>query len=493
MPSAPRPTRPASKSATSSSVPPGRACTTDPSAVTTSRPATWADREAQRPPVPWVPVAIAPATVCRSMSPMLCSARPRPCRRSLSTCNGVPASTVTVIASRSTVRMPTSRSGRSSRPSATAMPVKEWPEPTILTVRPWVRAATTASTTSAGLVRRQHLRRLRRLEARPALPALHGVKSTRAQWQRDAHRARRGRRVTSGAPWETGSSPGSPARRVPGAANACTARGAAVVPEDAAIRRVHGDASMFVGGIRALLLQSLHPLAMAGVMDHSGFEGDPWGRLQRTSYFLAVTTFGAADDAERMVAAVRSVHETSGRHRPGRPALRGLGPAPAALGPRGRDRQLPRRPPEVRRAAARRIRDGTRTSRTRPGSRRRSGSPTRRAARPSSAPSSRPTAPSCGGRRPPGRPPGSCCCTRRWGWPPGCPTPALAAAAVGLMPVWARRQLRLPYLPVTERTVVRATGTRAHSDDPLGDGAALNRPVANASAAPSRPATAVTP
>ena len=79
--------------------------------------------------------------------------------------------------------------------------------------------------------------------------------------------------------------------------------------EDAAIRRVHGDASMFVGGIRALLMQSLHPLAMAGVMDHSGFEGDPWGRLQRTSYFLAVTTFGTAADADKMVAAVRAVHE----------------------------------------------------------------------------------------------------------------------------------------------------------------------------------------
>lgn len=80
--------------------------------------------------------------------------------------------------------------------------------------------------------------------------------------------------------------------------------------DGSAIQRVHGDAAMFVGGIRALLLQSLHPLAMAGVVDHSGFEGDPWGRLQRTSYFLAVTSFGTAADAEAMVAAVRRVHET---------------------------------------------------------------------------------------------------------------------------------------------------------------------------------------
>ena len=62
--------------------------------------------------------------------------------------------------------------------------------------------------------------------------------------------------------------------------------------QDRPIRRVHGDASMFVGGLRALLLQSLHPLAMAGVAGHSGYRGDPWGRLARTSYFLAATTFG---------------------------------------------------------------------------------------------------------------------------------------------------------------------------------------------------------
>ena len=79
-------------------------------------------------------------------------------------------------------------------------------------------------------------------------------------------------------------------------------------PDDAPIRRVHGDAAMFVGGIRTLLLQSLHPLAMAGVAQHSGYKGDPWGRLQRTGVFLATTTFGTAADAERMVARVRAVH-----------------------------------------------------------------------------------------------------------------------------------------------------------------------------------------
>ncbi len=79
--------------------------------------------------------------------------------------------------------------------------------------------------------------------------------------------------------------------------------------EDRPIRRVHGDSSMFVGGIRALLLQSLHPLAMAGVAGHSGYRGDPWGRLQRTSYFLAVTTFGRAGDARAATDRVRAIHE----------------------------------------------------------------------------------------------------------------------------------------------------------------------------------------
>lgn len=67
---------------------------------------------------------------------------------------------------------------------------------------------------------------------------------------------------------------------------------------------------MFVGGLRALLLQSLHPLAMAGVAAHSGFRSDPWGRLQRTSYFIAVTTFGTAADAEAAIDRVRAVHES---------------------------------------------------------------------------------------------------------------------------------------------------------------------------------------
>jgi uncharacterized protein (DUF2236 family) len=90
--------------------------------------------------------------------------------------------------------------------------------------------------------------------------------------------------------------------------------------EDRPIRQVHADASMFVGGLRALLLQSLHPLAMAGVAEHSDYRGDPWGRLQRTSTFLAVTTFGPAADAQRAVDRVRGIHRrVSGVAPDGRP------------------------------------------------------------------------------------------------------------------------------------------------------------------------------
>lgn len=76
-----------------------------------------------------------------------------------------------------------------------------------------------------------------------------------------------------------------------------------------AIWRVHADTSMFVGGIRALLLQSMHPVAMLGVSEHSGFRSDPWGRLQRTSTYLATTTYGAAPDAERSIRIVRAIHK----------------------------------------------------------------------------------------------------------------------------------------------------------------------------------------
>ncbi len=90
-------------------------------------------------------------------------------------------------------------------------------------------------------------------------------------------------------------------------------------PDDP-IWRVHADASMFAGGIASLLLQSLQPLAMAGVAGHSGYKSDPWGRLQRTSHYLAITTFGTVEHAHEVIGHVRSIHErVRGRDERGRP------------------------------------------------------------------------------------------------------------------------------------------------------------------------------
>jgi len=78
---------------------------------------------------------------------------------------------------------------------------------------------------------------------------------------------------------------------------------------DAVCWRIHSDfPAMLCGGISALMLQMLHPLALAGVWDHSNFRTDMLGRLRRTSQFVAATTFGPTAEAERLITKVRSIH-----------------------------------------------------------------------------------------------------------------------------------------------------------------------------------------
>ena len=227
--------------------------------------------------------------------------------------------------------------------------------------------------------------------------------------------------------------------------------------DDAAIREVHADAAMFVGGLRALLLQSLHPLAMAGVAQHSDYRADPWGRLQRTADFLAATTFGPVEVAEHAVARVREVHRrVRGRAADGRPYSAGdphllrwvhvcevdsflaahqrYGAAP--LSPARADEYVAQtavvaerlgvnHPPVTVAELAREITD----FRPELGS-----TPEARAA------------------------------ARFLLVEPPLPLPArpayglLAAAAVGLLPAWTRWPLRLPWLPVSERLLVRPAG-----------------------------------
>ncbi|WP_245778075.1 oxygenase MpaB family protein [Lentzea xinjiangensis] len=87
------------------------------------------------------------------------------------------------------------------------------------------------------------------------------------------------------------------------------APGPRLFADDRPIRHVHADHAMFIGGLRALLLQSLHPLAMAAVAQHSDYRTDPWGRLQRTSLFVGVTTYGTAEHAHQAIDRLARVHK----------------------------------------------------------------------------------------------------------------------------------------------------------------------------------------
>ncbi|HST47853.1 oxygenase MpaB family protein [Jatrophihabitans sp.] len=223
------------------------------------------------------------------------------------------------------------------------------------------------------------------------------------------------------------------------------------------IWQVHSDAAMFVGGLRALLLQSLHPLAMAGVAAHSGYRGDPWGRLHRTSHFLAVTTFGVEADALEMIARIRAIHDRvqgtapDGRHYAASDPhlLRWVHLAEVdsflttyqryganPLGQAGRDGYVA---DSARVAAALGVLDP----------------PTTEAQVRVELEAYRPELAGTREAREAARfmlltPPLPLAARAPYG--------ALAAAAVASLPRWARWPLRLPYLPLAEATVVRLAG-----------------------------------
>lgn len=72
--------------------------------------------------------------------------------------------------------------------------------------------------------------------------------------------------------------------------------------------KVQSDASMYVAGVGAFVLQLLHPLALAGVADHSSFAEDFFGRIVRTALFLQGVTFGGSAEAAARIEGVRRVH-----------------------------------------------------------------------------------------------------------------------------------------------------------------------------------------
>ncbi len=76
--------------------------------------------------------------------------------------------------------------------------------------------------------------------------------------------------------------------------------------------KIHSDPAMAVGGIRALLQQALHPVAMDGVAKNSNFREDAWGRLQRTGDYVSTITFGESAKAHALAARVRKIHTSLG-------------------------------------------------------------------------------------------------------------------------------------------------------------------------------------
>jgi len=229
---------------------------------------------------------------------------------------------------------------------------------------------------------------------------------------------------------------------------------------DSPISRVHGDASMFVGGLRAVLLQTMHPAAMTAVAEHSGYRGDMWGRLARTSRFLAVTTFGTENHAQQAVDAVRAIHERVTGTLPDGTTYAASDPhllrwvhvaevdsflrAHQVYGKRpldqaGRDEYVAQTAVVARKLGV-------------------VDPPTTEAGLAAEVEAFRPELQATAHARE---------AVSFLVWRPPLPYAArpaygvLVAAAVGLMPVWTRKPLRLPWLPVSERTVVRALGKAA--------------------------------
>ena len=72
---------------------------------------------------------------------------------------------------------------------------------------------------------------------------------------------------------------------------------------------VHGDVATLIGGIRALLMQALHPGSLTGVEQHSRYEHDPLGRLAGTTRWLTIATFGSAEALEVESTRVNRMHD----------------------------------------------------------------------------------------------------------------------------------------------------------------------------------------
>jgi len=72
--------------------------------------------------------------------------------------------------------------------------------------------------------------------------------------------------------------------------------------------KVHGSLATLVGGVRALLMQAAYPAALAGVSQHSAYDTDPLGRLERTTRWLTITSFGSTEAIAKEARRVNALH-----------------------------------------------------------------------------------------------------------------------------------------------------------------------------------------
>jgi len=111
--------------------------------------------------------------------------------------------------------------------------------------------------------------------------------------------------------------------------------GAGGFTPDSAIWKVSREWVLMLSGGRALLLQAAHPLALAGVMEHSDYEAGPWKRLERTMDAVWTAVYGAAEEAERVGRRVRAMHSrVKGR------LSNAMGPFPAGTSYDAKDPEL---------------------------------------------------------------------------------------------------------------------------------------------------------
>ncbi len=111
--------------------------------------------------------------------------------------------------------------------------------------------------------------------------------------------------------------------------------GAGGYTPESAIWKVSREWILMLGGGRALLMQAAHPLALAGIVEHSDYARDPWGRLARTMDVVWTAVYGDPAEAERAGRRVRAMHaKVRGRLKTD------LGPFPAGTPYDARDPEL---------------------------------------------------------------------------------------------------------------------------------------------------------